>query len=182
MKPHDERAGNWHDEPIDRPGERQLPLAAHVPAMPPLARTRVGKSIPVGHPGTHKLAQRMGTSLLLVRYRYDWTGLYRYTTVELLVEALPVSRGHRLQDTFTVRLGKYEGTLKDAVRRHGGAWDPHLMAWTLPGRAVQALGLGDRVEMVQVVDRPRKKTKNKAAAAKTIERLRGSPHRSTAQR
>ena len=146
--------------PAEPLGEHELPLAAHVPAMPALARTRVGKSIPAGRPGTHKLAQRLGRSLLLVRYRYDWTGLYRYTTVELLVDAMPVTRGHRLQDTFTVRLGKYESTLKEAVLRHGGAWDPQLMAWTLPGRAVQALGLGHRVELVQVVDR-RPRTGNK---------------------
>ena len=142
--------------------EQDMPAAAHVPPMPPLSRTKVGKSLAAGRPGTIKLAQRLGPSLLLVRYRYDWTGLYRYTTVELLVDALPVTRGHRPQDTFVVRLGKFESALKDAVRRSGGRWDSQLMAWTLPGHAVQALGLGHRVELIQVVDRPTKRSKPSA--------------------
>lgn len=136
--------------------EQAMPAAAHAPPMPALSRTRVGKSLAVGRPGTIKLLHRLGPSLLLVRYRYDWTGLYRYTTVELLVEALPVTRGHRPHDTFVVRLGKHEVALKDAIRRLGGRWDSQLMAWTLPGHAVQSLGLGHRVELLQVIDRPRK--------------------------
>lgn len=136
--------------------EQDMPTAAHVPPMPPLSRTRVGKSLAAGRPGTIKLMQRLGPSLLLVRYRYDWTGLYRYTTVELLIDAMPVTRGHRPQDTFVVRLGKYEDALKAAVRQSGGRWDSQLMAWTLPGHAVQSLGLGHRVELVQVIERTRK--------------------------
>lgn len=145
-----------NDEAHSTLHEQDMPTAAHVPPMPPLSRTRVGKSLAIGRPGTIKLMQRLGPSLLLVRYRYDWTGLYRYTTVELLIDALPVTRGHRPQDTFVVRLGKYESALKAAVRQSGGRWDSQLMAWTLSGHAVQSLGLGHRVELVQVIDRARK--------------------------
>lgn len=161
MKPRGSLQPSLDDDANSRLPEQDMPLAAHVPPMPPLTRTRVGKSLAAGQPGTMKLMQRLGPSLLLVRYRYDWTGLYRYTTVELLVDAMPVTRGHRPQDTFVVRLGKYEGTLKDAVRRLGGRWDAQLMAWTMAGRAVQALGLGHRVELLQVVERTRKVTPTK---------------------
>jgi hypothetical protein len=125
-----------------------------IPPMPPLAQTRVGKSLHPGRAGTLKLLRRFGAPLLLVRYRYDWTGLYRYTTVELLVGAEPVTRGHGPGALYAVRLDRNEPSLKAAVRALGGQWDPQLLRWTLPGHAIQTLGLSHRVELAQVIRQP----------------------------
>lgn len=134
----------------------------HRLTMPPLSRTRVGKAMTPGRPGTLKLQQRFGAPLLLVRYRYDWTGLYRYTTVELLMDMSPVTRGLRPQTLYVVRLGRYEQHLKSQARKMGAAWDAGLLRWTLPGHAVQALNLVHRVEWVQATDAPRRPTPQSA--------------------
>ena len=107
-----------------------------------------------GRPGTLKLLRRFGAPLLLVRYRYDWTGLYRYTTVELLVDVAPVTRGRGPNNLYAVRLGRYEHILKDAARTMGAVWDTGLRCWTLPGHAVQALDLTHRVELMQTTGKP----------------------------
>jgi hypothetical protein len=125
-----------------------------IPPMPPLARTRIGKSLHPGRAGTIKLLRRFGAPLLLVRYRYDWTGLYRYTTVELLVGADPVTRGHGPTALYAVRLDRNEPSLKAAARASGGSWDPQLLRWTLPGHVIQALNLSHRVELAQVIRQP----------------------------
>jgi hypothetical protein len=133
-------------DPIESPGP--------VPPMPSLAQTRVGKSLHPGRAGTVKLLRRFGAPLLLVRYRYDWTGLYRYTTVELLVGAEPVTRGNGPRALYAVRLDGNEPSLKAAARALGGQWDPQLLRWALPGHAIQALGLSHRVELAQVPRQP----------------------------
>lgn len=130
-------------DPIESP--------TRVPPMPPLAQTRVGKSLHPGRAGTVKLLRRFGAAVLLVRYRYDWTGLYRYTTVELLVGAEPVTRGHGPRSLYAVRLDPNEASLKAAARKLGGQWDQQLLRWTLPGHAIQALELSHRVELAQIV-------------------------------
>lgn len=122
--------------------------------MPPLTQTRVGKSLHPGRPGTLKQQRRFGAPLLLVRYRYDWTGLYRYTTVELLVGAEPVTRGHGPRALYAVRLNRNEPSLKAAAQALGGHWDPQLLRWALPGHAIQELGLSHRVELVQFIPQP----------------------------
>lgn len=139
-----------------RPSDRCTAVEAivtsdRVPPMPPLARTRVGKSLHPGRAGTLKLLRRFGSALLLVRYRYDWTGLYRYTTVELLVDAEPVTRGHSPQAMYALQIGRHEASLRAAARGLGGCWDPQLLRWTLPGHAVQALDLSHRVELAQII-------------------------------
>lgn len=120
-----------------------------VPPMPAIQHTRVGKSLRPGRPGTIKLVRQFGCQLLLVRYRFDWTGLFRYTTVEVLVEASAVTRGSRPQALFAVHLKSNEPKLKSAVQRLGARWDPQYLCWLVPGHAVQALGLVHRVEWTE---------------------------------
>jgi len=135
----------------------QIGVCVQVPPMPPLTKARVGKSLHPGSAGTIKLTRRFGAPLLLVRYRYDWTGLYRYTTVELLVGAEPVTRGHAPDALYAVRLDHDDASLKESARALGGTWDPQLKRWTLPGHAIQHLELSHRVELVQSLGRPRKR-------------------------
>lgn len=119
------------------------------------ARTQVLKSLAPGQAGTVRLVQRFGPTLLQVRYRHDWTGLFRYTTVELLVEAAPVQRGRRLGALYAVRIGAHEKRLQATAKARGGRWHPDLRCWVLTGEAVQALRLSRRVEYVQVRRQPR---------------------------
>jgi hypothetical protein len=139
--------------------------AEHTPPMPPLAQTRVGKSLHPGRAGTLKLLRRFGPPLLLVRYRYDWTGLYRYITVELLVDAEPVTRGNSPKALHAVRVERHEHRLKAAVRALGGQWEPQLLRWILPGAGIQQLNLSHRVEWVQDMrqtgrERSRRRSRN----------------------
>lgn len=120
--------------------------SAAAPAPMALHRSRVGKSMKPGSPGTVRLARRFGASLVLVRHRYDWTGLYRYTTVELIVDVAPISRGPCLSAHYAVRLKSNEAQLLTQARELGACWQPTLRCWTLPGEAVQTLGLIHRVE------------------------------------
>lgn len=113
--------------------------------------TRVVKVMRPGAPGTLRLQRRFGNALLAVRYRYDWTGLHRYTTVELLADTSPVVRGTRPEALCTVQLHPGEQELEQAVRQLGGHFDPQLRRWVIPGYVVQQLGLGDRVEFRQVI-------------------------------
>lgn len=137
-----------------------LPVPFAVQDMPPIPNTRVARSLMPGKPGTVKLGRLWGPSLLLVRYRHDWTGLYRYTTVELLVDATPVSRGKALQATYSIRLKNNERELKAAARRLGARWDPQVGCWSMSGLAVQTLGLAHRVEWAQLPRPPRKSKRN----------------------
>jgi hypothetical protein len=125
--------------------------------MPPLAETRVGKTLQPGQGGTIKLQRRFGESLLQVRYRYDWTGLFRYTTVELLVDVSPVTRAASLDTLFTLRLSPAESTLLQEAHRHGAEWHEDLLCWILPGRAIQALDLAHRAESTTQRHRLRRK-------------------------
>ncbi len=120
--------------------------SAAAPASMATHRSRVGKSMQPGSPGTVRLTRRFGASLVLVRHRYDWTGLYRYTTVELIVDVAPISRGPCLSAHYAVRLKSNEAQLLTQARELGACWQPTLRCWTLPGEAVQTLGLIHRVE------------------------------------
>lgn len=126
--------------------------------MPPVQGTRVGRSMAAGGPGTVKLCQRYGEKLLLVRYRYDWTGLYRYTTVEIVVDAAPTLRGRAREARYAMHIRSNERTLLAAAKELGARWDPQLRRWTLPGHAVQTLDLIHRVELAEVPP-PRRKLK-----------------------
>lgn len=108
---------------------------------------RVGRSLRPGKAGTIKLNRQFGPTLQLVRYRYDATGLYRFTTVELLVEQSPVTRGRSLDKLFAVRVGVQEQALRERIRRSGGRWNAKLLRWILDGRTVLALNLVHRVDL-----------------------------------
>jgi hypothetical protein len=122
-----------------------MPMAARSPAA--ALTSNVRRVIRPGQPGTIKLQRRFGSALQAVRYRYDATGLYRYTTVELLVEQAPVTRGRSLQARFAVRIGFHEERLRAQVRQQGGKWHAAARVWILSGRAVQALNLAHRVDL-----------------------------------
>lgn len=120
-------------------------------ATPPQDKTtRVVKTLWPPQPGTRRLQQRYGETLVCVRYRHDATGLRRYTTVEIVVDEAPVTGRHVDQRWFPVRIAFHEESLRANAKRHGARWDQATRLWHLKGAAVKKLKLEGRV-------RPKKK-------------------------
>lgn len=94
-------------------------------------------------PGAVKLARRYGDALVCVRYRQEPDGLHRCTTVELVVERVPIVR--RTQPPVGLRLKHDERELRARLLREGAVWDAGSKLWRAPLGTVKALGLEDRV-------------------------------------
>lgn len=106
---------------------------------------RVSKRMAPHQPGARKLARRYGDALVCVRYRLDPDGIHRCTTVELLVERVPIHR-RPTTATLAIRLRHDERELRARLIKCGGLWDPAAKLWRAPREVVEALGLGDRVD------------------------------------
>lgn len=125
----------------------------HPPGKPPapaakrdhLRSARVAKKLHPGQAGTKRLLKRHGDALVCVRYRHDPLKLYRFTTIELLVDAAPLHA--RLFDlaTFGLHLERGEAELRRAVRAAGGRWDPQGGLWWLQGAQIRRLDLVHRI-------------------------------------
>lgn len=107
--------------------------------------SRVAKKLKAGQPGTHKLLKVHGDALLCVRYRHDRLKLYRYTTIELIVDAAPIHRRRFDVATFGIHLAPTEGRLRRAVIAAGARWDRRDGLWWLRGDAIRTLDLVDRI-------------------------------------
>lgn len=107
--------------------------------------SRVVKKLKVGQPGTNKLLKAHGHALLCVRYRHDRLKLYRYTTIELIVDAAPIHRRCFDVATFGIHLAPTESRLRRAVIAAGARWDRHDGLWWLRGAAIRTLDLVDRI-------------------------------------
>jgi hypothetical protein len=94
-------------------------------------------------PGAVKLARRYGDALVCVRYRQDPDGQHRCTTVELVVERVPIVR--RPGRVLGLRLRHDEKTLRIQLLQAGAVWDAAAKLWRVPAAAVKALGLEGRV-------------------------------------
>ncbi|MBL0730743.1 hypothetical protein [Piscinibacter sp. HJYY11] len=106
-------------------------------------RTRVTKKYAPSQPGARKLAQRYGAHLVCVRHRQNLEGTIRYTTVELLVEQMPITP-RKTVELLAVRL-RGEPELRRQVMALGGQWDGSLGAWWIAKGIVKRLRLMDRV-------------------------------------
>jgi hypothetical protein len=100
-----------------------------------------------GKRGTIKWMNRYGERLVCVRYRYDFDGCRRLTTVELIVDESPWNGRPKANDDrpadIKVRYGESE--LRQQVKLAGGIWRPDRRVWTLPLKKVRALGLEGRI-------------------------------------
>ena len=106
-------------------------------------RLRVSKTLSPAQPGAIKLARKYGSDLLCVRYRLDADGTHRYTTVELIVDRVPVvTRAERI---VGVQIRYSETALQTAARSSGAKWDRPAKLWRLPYRVAVALGLRERI-------------------------------------
>lgn len=110
-----------------------------------LRSARVAKKLHPGQAGTKRLHKRYGEALVCVRYRHDPLKLYRFTTIELLVDAAPLRP--RLFDiaSFGLHLERGEADLRRAVRAAGGRWDPQDRLWWLQGALIRRMDLVHRI-------------------------------------
>jgi len=106
-------------------------------------RTRVVKRMAATQPGAMKLARRYGDALVCVRYRHDPDGHHRYTTVELIVDKVPIIR--RGSKVVAIRFGFSESELRRQAVAHGAKWNAETGLWDITQSAAKALGLLDRV-------------------------------------
>lgn len=120
------------------------PFTAH-PAH--LQDARVTKKLRPGQPGTKRLLKRHGDALVCVRYRHDRLKLYRFTTIELVVDAAPLHARRFDAATFGIQLSRDETTLRASVRQAGGRWDAQAGLWWLRGALIRKLGLVHRISM-----------------------------------
>jgi hypothetical protein len=97
-------------------------------------------------PGAIKLARRYGDALVCVRYRGDPRRLYRYTTIELVVDKVLIrSRSVVADEIVSIKLDYNEKPLHSIVRASGGRWDAKTRLWRLPHKIAKQLGLLARV-------------------------------------
>jgi hypothetical protein len=107
--------------------------------------SRVLKKLLPGRPGTKKLLRRYGDALLCVRYRHDRLKLYRFTTIELVVDAAPIHPKRFDLATFGLHINPHERSLRAVVRQAGARLDPVDQLWWLRGAIIRKLGLVHRV-------------------------------------
>lgn len=120
-------------------------------AHPDWAKTRVTKKVAPSQPGARKLARRHGAALVCVRHRQNLEGTVRYTTVELVVEEIPITPRKPKTQWLAVRLRQAEPSLRHQVMAHGGQWDRALGAWWVTRSVAMQLRLMDRVVAVDAM-------------------------------
>ncbi len=122
---------------------------------------RIRLKLNPGARGAKKLTALYGAQLVCVRYRYDAARRKRFKTVELIVEEVawtppkPKPSDTMAQTTPTttldpmqivsLRVGRLETQMQDAVRRAGGKWNPDERTWRLRRDQAEALGLTQRI-------------------------------------
>jgi hypothetical protein len=84
-----------------------------------------------------------------VRYRRSANGSHRCTTVELIVECVPIEHDNKAargaDRVVGVRIGYGETQLRSIARANGATWDRSARLWRMPARAAKRLGLVERV-------------------------------------
>lgn len=107
--------------------------------------TRVTKKLAPDQPGARKLARCHGPTLVCVRHRHNLEGTMRYTTVELVVEQVPMQQRHPLGQMVAVRLERGELAKRQSLNQIGARWDEDLAAWWLPRSTARRLRLLRRI-------------------------------------
>ncbi|HYE65798.1 MAG TPA: hypothetical protein VD966_09445 [Pyrinomonadaceae bacterium] len=103
-----------------------------------------------GQKGTKKLLARYGKRLICVRYRYDEQRRRRYTTVELIVEAVPWEpqakekpRQKTIPDDTLIDIQVHWGDLELSrrVKNAGGIWNRERRVWQIRYDLARKTGL-----------------------------------------
>lgn len=105
------------------------------------AGTAAIKRLKPGAPGTKRLVERFGDSLLCVRYRHDPLRNCRLTTVELIVEERP----EKPEKAAWIHVAYSETELRLRVKEAGGTRHPERKLWLVPLKKIKALKLETRM-------------------------------------
>ncbi len=129
--------------------KQAAPQAWSMPTQPKgraVSSFKVTKKLSPGTPGAQKLLLRYGEALLCVRHRVTPDGEARYTTVELVLEQVPIrSRSYQLVGG---QVAYGEKALQSLVKAAGGG-GPAFHLWKVPQHAARRLGLSDSVRALQ---------------------------------
>ena len=106
-----------------------------------LADSRIIKKLLPEQGGAKKLARRFGDALVCVRYRKDEQRGERYTTVELLIERVPIPPDKLPQAEVQVTLDPFDRELRLAACALGARWNPQQRQWTMSRQAAKQLQL-----------------------------------------
>ena len=111
------------------------------------------KKLKPGQPGTKKLLEEYGSSLLCVRYRSDPETQTIVKTVEIIVaESAWQPRPRRIgkDQLVGVKIGYKEFSLQRQVKAAGAEWNPESRLWEIRYGEVVKLGLTERIEQKKV--------------------------------
>jgi hypothetical protein len=86
---------------------------------------KVTKKLPPGTPGSQKLLQRFGEALVCVRHRVTPDGEARCTTVELVLEQVPIRS--RTDQLVGVQVGYGGKALQSQVKAAGASGTPRFV-------------------------------------------------------
>ncbi len=107
--------------------------------------SRVVKKLAPGRPGTLRAQRTYGDALVCVRYRHDALKLYRFTTIELVIDAAPIHSRRFDIATFGVHIEPAENHLHAALRAAGARWDGRARLWWTRGTTIRQFDLLDRI-------------------------------------
>ena len=108
-------------------------------SLPALNRMRVSRTYGPGQKGAKRLAQRYGRQLVCVRHRVNAGETRRYTTVELVVDSMPITREASTQ--VLLRIPFDDHALRTILIACGAQWRPANQTWTLPRIVAKRLRL-----------------------------------------
>ncbi len=107
--------------------------------LPMLHQMRVCRTYGPGQKGARRLAQKYGRQLVCVRHRVNAGETRRYTTVELVVDSLPITR--QASALVSLRIPFGDQSLRSILIACGAKWRPATQTWTLPRIVARRLRL-----------------------------------------
>ncbi len=105
----------------------------------PGPEVKVVKKLHPGSPGTLKHLREWGDALVCVRHRHDPQSRTRYTTVEIVVDQVPI-QSHTKRHV-SVRLDPHDKETRSLILAGGGRWNPSTRLWEVPRPMAVGLGL-----------------------------------------
>lgn len=108
-------------------------------SLPALNKMRVCRTYGPGQKGAKQLAQRYGRQLVCVRHRVNAGETRRYTTVELVVESMPITR--ETPEQVSLRIPFDDHSLRAVLIACGAKWRSAAQTWTLPRVVARRLRL-----------------------------------------
>ena len=104
-----------------------------------LHRLRVVRTYKPGQNGAKRLTQTFGRQLVCVRHRVNAGETRRYTTVELVVDSLPIRRQPSAQ--VALRIPHSDQVTRALLMAHGAKWRVATQSWILPRATARKLRL-----------------------------------------